>query len=169
MSERDLRRMLEQASEFCERQFAKKHEIAPMWHAVTSAGEMIFEPHPTSLSKDMGAAVIRAFFDFKDVVRYVYVGEAWTLKRMIRPEEKEAIFHKGIADHPERVEVVQIMGEDQECGHIILTRNIIRPPRGAPYLGPLQSLDDLPFIPPNAHSQAEGRMIGMLPARGTRQ
>lgn len=169
MSERDLRLMLEQASGFCERLFAKKREIAPMWHAVTSAGETIIEPHPTMLSKDMGAAVMRAFFDFKDVVRYVYVGEAWTLKRIIRPDEQQAIFRKGIADHPERVEVVQIMGEDQECGHVLLTRDIIRPQRGAPYLGPLRSLDDLPFIPHNAHTQAEGRMIGMLPMRGTRQ
>lgn len=169
MSERELRAMIDRASGFCEQQFAKKGEIAPMWHAVTSAGETIIEPHPDYLGKDMAAAMIRAFFDFKDVVRYVYVGEAWTLCRMIKPEEQEEISRKGLSEHPERVEVVQLMGEDRDCGQIFVTRDIIRPPKGKPYLGPLQTISELPHIPSGAHVQSEGRMVGMLPVRGTVQ
>jgi hypothetical protein len=169
MSERELRQMLDEASAFCAHHFAKKGEIAPMWHAITADGETIIEPHPCELGKDMAAAMIRAFFDFRDVVRYVYIGEAWTLDRMIRPEEQEEIFRKGIAEHPERVEVVQLQGEDRDYGQIIGARKIIRPANGKPHLGPLEWINELPFIPQGAHVQSEGRMVGMLPVRGTRQ
>jgi len=169
MSENELRRMLDCASDFCERHFAKKGEIAPMWHAVCSDGQTIIEPHPTYLGKDMAAAMIRSFFDLRDVIRYVYIGEAWTLNRMIRPEEQEEIFRKGLSEHPDRVEVVQIQGEDHEYGQIIASREIIRPEHGRPYLGPLLMVSDLPHVPRGATIQSEGRMVGMLPVRGTRQ
>jgi hypothetical protein len=169
VSEQELRRMLDYASEFCERQFAKKGEIAPMWHAVTVDGQKIIEPHPTYLGKDMAAAMIRSFFDLRDVIRYVYIGEAWTLNRMIQPEEQEEIFRKGLSEHPDRVEVVQIQGEDHQYGQIVASRDIIRPERGKPYLGPLTMVNDLPHIPRGATVQSEGRMVGMLPVRGTRQ
>jgi hypothetical protein len=169
MSEKELRRMLDYASEFCDRQFAKKGEIAPMWHAITSSGETIIEPHPTYLGKDKAAAMIRSFFDLRDVVRYVYIGEAWTLNRMIKPEEQEEIFRNGLSEHPDRVEVVQIQGEDHVYGQIIASREIFRPRVGKPYLGPVQMVNDLPFIPRGAAVTSEGRMVGMLPVRGTRQ
>src|SRR3981189_715552 len=127
MSERELRRMLDHASGFCDMAFAKKGEIAPMGHAITSTGGTSIEPHPTYLGKDMAAAMIRAFFDYEDVIRYVYIGEAWTLQRMIRPEEREGIFRKGLAEHPDRVEVVQLQGEDHEYGQIIAQRKINTP------------------------------------------
>lgn len=169
MSEQELRRMLDHASAFCDRHFAKKGEIAPMWHAVTADGQTIIEPHPMYLGKDMAAAMIRTFFDLRDVIRYVYVGEAWTLNRMIRREEEEEIFRKGLSEHPDRVEVVQIQGEDRDYGQIIAARNIIRPPKGKPYLGPLQTVNDLPHVPQGASITSEGRMVGMLPVRGTVQ
>jgi hypothetical protein len=80
MSETELRRMFDQASRFCEAHFATYGEISPMWHAVTSSDETIIEPHPIYLvDKDIAMALVRAFFDARDVVRYVYIGEAWTL------------------------------------------------------------------------------------------
>ncbi|WP_245285001.1 hypothetical protein [Bradyrhizobium sp. th.b2] len=85
MSEKELRIMFDRASQFCEAHVAKRAEIAPMWHAITSDGETLIEPHPTFLGKDMAAAMMRVFFDLRDVVRYVYIGEAWTLHRMIQP------------------------------------------------------------------------------------
>jgi hypothetical protein len=169
MSERELRRMFDQASAFCERRFAQTGEIAPMWQAITSDGDVLIEPHPTFLSKDNAAALIRALFDLRDVVRYVYVGEAWTLNRMIKPEEQEKIFREGISEHPDRVEVVQIQGEDRECGQLIGARDIIRPEGRKPYLGPMVMVNDLPHIPRGATIQSEGRMVGMLPVRGMRQ
>lgn len=169
MSEKQLREMLDYASCFCEKHFAMRGEIAPMWHVITSKGETLIELHPTQFSKDMAAAMIRAWFDLVDAVRYVYIGEAWTLNRMIREEEQAEIFRNGIAEHPDRVEIVQLQGEDRDYGQIIMSRDIIRPKKGKPYLGPLQGINDLPHIPAGAHVQSEGRMVGMLPVRGTRQ
>ncbi|RXG91607.1 hypothetical protein [Bradyrhizobium zhanjiangense] len=169
MSERQLRKMIDLASDFCDRTFDVKGEIAPSWHAITATGDRIIEPHPMFFGKDLAAALIRALFDLRDVVRYVYVGEAWTLNRIIRPEEQEEIFRKGISEHPDRVEVVQIQGEDSQYGQIIAARNIIRPEGRKPYLGPLQFVNDLPFIPQGAAVQSSGRLVGMLPVRGTRQ
>jgi len=170
MSEKQLRLMFYRASQFCDAHFAQRGEIAPMWHAVTSTGRHLIEPHPTFLGKDMAMLMVRAFFKVEDVVRYVYVGEAWTLDRMIKPEEEEAILRDGIENHPDRVEVVQLQGEDDECGQIMGQRRIIRPESGRPYLGPLEMINDLPSIPNGARlSQSEGRMVGVLPVRGTRQ
>jgi hypothetical protein len=169
MSERELRRMLDFASDFCERQFAKKGEIPPMWHAITSAGETLIEPHPVFLGKDMAAAMIRTFFNLRDVIRYIYIGEAWTLSRMITPEEQAEIFRKGISEHPDRVEVVQLQGEDHDYGQLIASRQIIRPEHGKPRLGPMTLVNDLPHVPRGATATSEGRMVGMLPVRGTLQ
>lgn len=169
MSERELRTMFDHASAFCDKAMASRGEIAPLWHAITSSGETIIEPHPTWLGKDMAAAAIRAMFELCDVVRYIYIGEAWTLIRMMRPEEEEEIFRKGLSEHPDRVEVVQIQGEDRACGQMMGARKIIRPKKGKPYLGPVEMIEDLPYIPRGATMRSEGRMVGMLPVRGVRQ
>jgi hypothetical protein len=125
--------------------------------------------NPWSCRSRQAAALVRAYFDLHDVIRYVYMGEAWTLERIIRPEEQEEIYRKGIAEHPDRVEVVQLQDEDHEYGQIISARKIIRLVGGKPYLASPEMINDLPFIPHGATVQSEGRMVGMLPVRGTRQ
>jgi hypothetical protein len=168
MSEKQLRDLIAFTSNFCDRQFAAKGMIIPIWHAVTSTGESLIQTAPCD-DKDLSVAMIRALFDIRDVVRYVFMDEAWTLARMLQPDEQAKIRREGLANHPDRIEVVMIQGEDRDCGQIMLHRDIIRPAKGRPYLGPLQSLDDLPFIPHGARVQSEGRMVGLLPVRGTRQ
>ena len=90
MSEKQLRDLIAYASDFCEKEFARKGAILPMWHAITSAGKNMIE-RPQFADKDLAVAMIRALFDLADVVRYVFIDEAWTLKRMIRPDEEEKI------------------------------------------------------------------------------
>jgi hypothetical protein len=169
MSEKQLRDLIEFASRFCDRHFADHGVIYPLWHAVTSKGETLIE-RPACDDKDLSVAMIRALFDLADVVRYVFIDEAWTLSRLIQPNEEEKIYREGLSKHPERVEIVMIQGEDRECGQLMVHRNIIRPPKGKPYLGPLLSLDDLPFMPHGGGVEhSEGRMVGLLPKRGTMQ
>jgi hypothetical protein len=169
MSEKQLRDLIMFASDFCDRQFAAKGIVYPLWHAVTSSGEQFYETSPLQ-DKDLAVAMIRALFDLRDVVRYVFIDEAWTLNRMLQPGEEEKVRRDGLSKHPDRMEVVMISGEDHECGQMMVHRNIIRPAKGKPYLGPLQDLDDLPFIPPGGGvAQSEGRMVGLLPRRGTMQ
>ena len=105
MSGQQLQQMLDGASEFCQAQFDKCGEVVPIWHAITSDGQEVIEPHPFFLGKEIAMALIRALFDVRDVVRYVYMREAWTLNRLIAPREGEAFMRDGIANHPDRIEV----------------------------------------------------------------
>jgi hypothetical protein len=105
-------------------------------HISQAGGEQFIELHPAVPNKDLANALVRSMFDLRDVVRYVYTGEAWTLDRIIKPDEQELIFRRGIANHPDRVEIVQLQGEDQDYGQIIGQRKIIRPAKGKPYLEP---------------------------------
>src|ERR1700759_4007109 len=126
MSERELRGMIEHAAQFCKRTFAARGEIAPMWRFVTAKGEQLTELHPP-FDKDTSMLLIRMLFDLKNAVRYVYIGEAWTLEKMTRPDEQAEIMRTGLSQHPDRVEVVQLQGEDQECGQLMAQMRIIRP------------------------------------------
>jgi hypothetical protein len=65
-----------------------------------------------------------------------------------------------LADHPDRVEIVILSGEDETAGWCTARRVIIRPQHGKPYLGPLEI---------DVFEVSEGRMVGLLPQRGTRQ
>lgn len=167
MSEQQLRELVAFASDFCERMFSAKGQIHPMWHAVTSSGEQFIET-PMFADKDLAVAMMRALFDLKDVVRDVFIDEAWTVTRLLTEEEYETVQRTGLANFPGRAEIVMIQGEDRDAGQLIAHRDIIRPPKGKPYLGPLQTADDLGLIPHGARVQSGGRMVGLLPVRGAR-
>ena len=167
MSEQQLRDMIAFASDFCDKKFRRDGEVRPMWHAVTSAGKHF--PIAASLGdKDADIAMVRALFELEDVVRYVFMNEAWTMARLLTDAEVPKIKREGISKHPDRVEVLMLSGEDSDYGMIMMQRKIVRPPGGKPYLGPLTTLDELPYMPHGATMQSEGRMVGLLPARGVR-
>jgi hypothetical protein len=168
MSEKQLREMLAQASDFAAKRFAQKGVLYPQYNMVTSAGEHLHELGP-STDKDTAVAIIRAFMEIKDVVRYVFLDEAWTLYKLIQPAEFERIDREGLRNHPERVEIVMFQCEDADWGQITAHRLIHRPAGRKPYLGPLVTLDELAHLPPGSVIQSEGRMVGLLPQRGTRQ
>ena len=71
--------------------------------------------------------------------------------------------------HPGRIEIVQIQGEDPECGLLMFYREIIRPAGKKPYLGPLVSIRDEAGADAKSPLEIEGRMIGLLPVQGARQ
>jgi transcriptional regulator with XRE-family HTH domain len=146
--------------------FQLRGHISPMWHCVTRAGEHMITPSPSD-NKDTAVALLRAAFELHDVVRYVFIDEAWQVNVTGRlGEDAEALSARGrklggtLQDHPERVEVLLLAGEDETAGMCTARRVIIRPPHGKAYLGPLEI--DTPGF-------SEGRMIGLLPQRGTRQ
>jgi hypothetical protein len=141
-----------------------------MWHAVTAKGDNLIQPHPVLFDKDAAMEMIRLWFNLMDVIRYVYISEAWTLERPdISEAELAKIDREGLANHPDRIEVVQIQGEDSEYGQIVAHRLIIRPRTDKPHLGPLKTEIDIPGVPIGARVQSEGRMVGLLPVRGTVQ
>jgi hypothetical protein len=155
MSEQQLLDLVEMISNAADSEFAARGAVPATWVAVTAAGEKMVQRPPTD-DKDFNAALMRALFEAADVVRYVYVDEAWTLTST----SKEAIARasrEGLADHPDRREVLMITGEDRDAGQVMTHRDILRPKRGKAHLGPLVR-DDFP--------QSEGRMVGLLRPAG---
>jgi hypothetical protein len=137
--------------------------VAPIWHMTTRSGEEIIELMPPCESKDDAMALIRSLMAICDVVRYVYFAEAWTLHyhaTLPSKEEVEQTACEGLEHHPDRVEIVMFTAEDNESGMISGHRRIIRD-NGRPHLGPLEMLP--------SGTISEGRMIGVLPRKGTLQ
>jgi hypothetical protein len=158
-----LREMIEHASAWAEKRFAKTGEIAPIWHAIKADGQDLVLPAPPGLSKDLATVLARAVFEVENVERCVLINEAWTA-RGIGEEATQRVqawldTHNGsIHDYPDRVEVVMFVGEDASEGMITAHREIKRPKNGKPRLGPLQFLEGF--------SSVQGRIVGMLPRRG---
>jgi hypothetical protein len=160
-----LHELIEVASVAAERVFMKHGSVMPIWHMVTAGGEHLYSG-PLSNDKNIGVVLIKAFMLMKNVVRYVFVDEAWVLDRSqssIEPDEIARINREGLADHPERQEVLMFSAEDQNAGMLTAHRIIIREPGRKARLGPLITLED------ERIKQSEGRMVGLLPAVGTRQ
>jgi hypothetical protein len=155
MSEQQLLDLIELVSKAAAREFAARGAIPATWIAITAAGERVVQP-PLSQDKDKNVALLRTFFEIADVVRYVYTDEAWTLTTTDRAEIAR-VHHTGLADHPDRKEVLMITGEDRDAGQVMTHRDIIRPKRGKAYLGPLVR---------DAFPQSEGRMVGLLRPAG---
>jgi len=160
--------MLAYASDFCERRFERDGAIEPMWHAVTASGESFIERATPDFDGPEALATIHALFDLRDVIRYVFMYEAWTLARPLPAGEMDLASRHGLAAHPERVEVVVLQGESRECGQIVAHRRIIRPTGRKPYLGEFETMEKVMHLPRGAAIQFQGRMVGLLPVRGTR-
>jgi hypothetical protein len=160
MSEKDLRNLIEYASNFAEGAMRLHGNVAPIWHMITSSGQEIVELTPQTENKDYAMAMIRALMEIEHVVRYVYFAEAWMLDFKNsdgRPsqEELDRIMEEGASQHPDRIECVVFQAEDNECGMLSGHRKIIRNGEHRPRLGPLE------FMP--RHTESTGRMVGLLP------
>ena len=160
----ELRKLVEFASEQAAAAFHRSGRVLPIWHAVKRDGEHIVFASPGP-DKDTNAAMARAAFELFDVVRFVFFNEAWVLhaiRRKIGAAEMARINHEGLSQHPDRVEVIMFLAEDQAEGMLTAQRLILRPEHGKPKLKPLEILD-------LTGSTSEGRLIGLLPRREARQ
>jgi hypothetical protein len=167
MSKRDLDQLIEKASHFAEIMMREKGEVAPIWHMITNSGEEMIELTPQIESKDLAIALMKAMFECFRVVRYVHFTEAWVLDyrgdkaRKIKDEDLDKIVQEGLSNHPDRTEVVMFQAEDDEAGLITGHREIIRD-KGKPHLGPMNFF-------PTMNASSEGRLVGLLPRKGTLQ
>ncbi len=159
----ELREMIEHASDWADKQFRKSGTILPIYHAVTRNDEQLITGTPHD-DKDVAVAMIRALFALQDVVRYVFVNEAWTLERRPTPSpaEMEEIARHGLSDHPDRREVVMFFAEDNRGNCLQAHRCILRPQHGRATLAPLHVID-------MTNAKSTGRMVGLLmPDQGAR-
>jgi hypothetical protein len=159
MSKQQLLQLFNFVSGFADKTFARTGTVAPMWHAVSEDGEHFVTASPLA-DKDQSIALIRSLFELRNVVRYIFIAEAWITKHPLDEKAVEQVLEVGVANYQDRVEIVMIMGEDYECEQITGQRRIIRPLKGKPRLGPLKI---------TTPTQLAGRMTSLLPARGTKQ
>lgn len=159
----ELQKMIEYASGWAEERFRESGHVSPMWHAVQSNGEA-FVVIPDA-DKDHATIMTRALFELKDVVRCVFIDEAWSARGRGEEDSKRLQDwideHGHIHDFPGRMEVVVFVGEDQNEGLVSAQREIERPKRGKARLGPLTYVA-------KEFNRSEGRFIGMLPRRGAK-
>jgi hypothetical protein len=157
-----LREDIERAASKCDAMFAAKGEIISFYDVTIADGTRGIIADPGH-----NPEVMREVFEALDVVRYLRLGEAWTLRQSVSETEYER-WHGRLHDHPNRVEIVTIIGEDANEGQIMASREIIRTAIGPPTLGPLvfNMSDQLNGA---KITNLSGRLIGMLPNRGTVQ
>lgn len=157
-----LHELVETAAAAAEKQFLAQGHFSPIWHMVTADGEHLFSG-PISRDKDTQVAMIKALMIIKNVVRYVFIDEAWILEHKggIDQAELNRAYENGIANHPDRKEILMFTGEDQNLGMVMARCDIIRKGGRKVRLGPLV-IDKFDGM--------EGRMVGLLPMAGaTRQ
>jgi hypothetical protein len=155
----ELRALFEFADKQSVRIFRQNGRILPMYHAITEDGTNFVTP-PFSDNKDEAVAVIRAMFQVRKVVRYVFIDEAWILditRTGIDEADLDRITRAGLEHHPDRREILMLCAEDRSGARMMGHRFILRPEHGKPKLSPLTMLGD---------GQTEGRMVGLLQREG---
>jgi hypothetical protein len=147
-----LRVLIEAASSAIGKSFSVRGCVTPMYHAETRAGD-VFLLDDLPGDKNLAVMLVRAFFELKDVVRFVFMDEAWVVERdNITPEEMAFMDEAGLSTHRDRREVVAFLAED-ELHSLSAEREIIRG-KGRPKLAPLRFL--------SVFGRSEGRMTNML-------
>jgi hypothetical protein len=157
-----LRDFIAHASKSIDRIFFVNGIVRPMWHAVTRGGEELIFP-PPSPDKDTAVIMVRVLFELRDVVRYVFIDEAWIVAAFGKdatPEKLAAVRQAaitGAASSPHREEVVMLAADDAVEGSLMARRKIIRPAVGRAKLGPLE------YDPRGG--QIAGRFVGLVPRK----
>jgi hypothetical protein len=152
-----LREFLADAAVAASRIFEETGELLPLYHVVIGTGEEIAFPGLPG-NKDVAVAAVRELFRITEATRYVFMNEAWAL---MSEDEKttQEVYRDGVRNHPDRVEIIMFSAEDVNEGMLLAHRDIIRED-GKVRLGPLEIQD---------RGTNEGRMVGLLPQRGTTQ
>lgn len=124
------------ASEQMAVRFKHVGRIYPMWHAESATDSFIISTDANQ-DKDLVTEAIAAFFRERNVIRFIFIDEAWIVDR--KPEDlQKLMLAGGVSAQPDRREIVMIHGEDATTAKVRV-RDIIRPKKGKARLGPLQT------------------------------
>lgn len=149
------------AAKQAEKIFKRSGRVVWMYHYLTEDGRHgLLSPRPPC-SKDQIAELARMTFKAERAVAYVLMNEIWTVIGITDAEREEQVkvYGGSLENVPGREEAIMLMGED--ANGMVLGRMTINRPQGhEPYLSPL-------VIEPVG--QIEGRLVGLLPQRGTVQ
>lgn len=136
--------------------FAHVGRLQPIYHIVAENGDVMILP-ALSPDKDVSVAMAQAAMVLFDATRYVFLCEAWVLQTEDQ-EEMNRVWKsgEGIADHPNRIEMIHYQGEDDKEGSLTASRLIVRTEGQSPHLSKLVFRRD---------GTSEGRFVGLLPGR----
>ena len=134
----DLKSLIEFASEQAEKIFRKQGVLYPLYHAIKRNGDTVILT-PEMENKDIGVAMVKAWFEIEDIDRYVFMNEAWILddrKQTLPPQDWPKIQREGLRNHPDRREVILFAAENRRNELQTATRYILRPESAKPKLSP---------------------------------
>lgn len=155
-----LRQLIEVADHAAVRLFREDGVVQFTWHMVDRSGNHLIK-NASCNDKDTEVMLMKVFMEITSIAAVVIICEGWRLASDdISPEEKARIDREGISKNSRRIESILFSGEDA-ASSILAWRDIIRPVRGKPRLGPLE------FMPNGGIG--EGRFVGLLPRQGTVQ
>lgn len=153
----ELKSLVEFASKQAEKIFRKTGVLYPMYHAIDARGEHKILTSQAE-DKDIGVAMVKAWFALNHIDRYVFLDEGWILddRKGSGPDRDWAkIAREGLRYHPDRREVVLFFAENRRGEMLTAARFILRPEVGKPSLSPLK-IDDMTGV------ESQGRMVGLL-------
>lgn len=152
-----LEQFVEDVSKYVSAAFDKHGFMTPVYFFIDRAGRQGMFPSPPVGDPDFAALIVRKLLADLDVVRVALADEAWTAEiRTTDPEEVKRLYMQGARCQPNRQEVLMIQAEDAIEGELTAHRIITRKD-GKPVLGELKI---------EKYSRSEGRVVGLLPARG---
>jgi hypothetical protein len=152
-----LKEIIQHLGEKCEWFMAQQGFVTPMYHIVTRDGFHLILAPPDK-NKNIAVEKIRILLKLVDAVLYGFCDEAWMAS--YTPEEVQDPTIARPEDRPNREEIVLIQAECEREGELTARRKIIRTKGKPPVLGPLEI---------DRYDQSSGRMVGILPQRGTVQ
>lgn len=157
---KDAEQLVRFAARQAEKLFKRQGVIHPLYHYVRADGEQgVFAPPPWCKSKDQMVALAKSVFKAEEAIAYVFLNEIWQLRLRAGVDVAIERFGGTLENAPGRTEHIMMAGED-ERGMVMGTMQIHRPGNGSAFLGKLKI--DRP-------ADMEGRMVGLLPARGSKQ
>jgi hypothetical protein len=157
----DLKLALELVADAAANILKAKERITPTYFIGTTDADgkksmcVLPAPHP---NKAVNVNFLKQILSLLDADYYVFVDEAWEVETDGKTaEELKAAGIPRPSEHPDRIEVVMLIAENNEQT-LLARRKIIRG-KGKPKLGPLRWIND-----EYGKGALEGQLVGSMPA-----
>lgn len=133
-------KLMQHMATFARFAFQETGELQPMWLLQNADGmiQPVMTPFDTPDGKDKAARAIRTAIKAHGAIRYGFMSEAWMVT--IKKEDPEFPDAHNIqpSTHRDRREIIKLLVEDDQGGHVFGHFYILRPETGKPSLSPLK-------------------------------
>lgn len=155
----NLNELVQHGADFAKFAFEGSGELQPMWITEDNKGQrgIVMTPFDGPNAKTKVVRALRESFKRLNIQRYVFIVEAWMLDtRAVDKKVTENVIQGNVAvsDVPERIECIQVVGEDRDgtsaMGHYLIHRD----KDGKPTLSEFKKLE--------GYDRSTGRLVGLL-------